>query len=208
MAGPNWDKDGPKLQENLEKVLHRARDDARRRLFPDGKMVKLWHTMTMDGLDPDGEPSFIGSFRGEPGLEWVVVEIGKVEGVAPWAVEAELDAFFAKLRTALQLLDGQYPTEGDIGQDGIQAAIDIAAWAHSEWVRIHPFANGNGRSARTLANFVLVRYGIPPVIDLRPRPGDGYGAASAKAMQGDWKPTASVFRRIIARRTAPPGRRR
>jgi prophage maintenance system killer protein len=208
MAPPDWDEDSPELHKNLDKVLLRVRDDGRRRLFPDSAMAKLWHTMTMDGLDPDGDPSFVGSFRGEPGLERLGVRIGGIEGVKPWAVDAELGRFFAKLKESLQFLDGQYPPGGAAGQDGEDAAIDLAAWAHAEWVRIHPFANGNGRSARTLANFVLVRYGIPPVIDLRPRPDDGYDAASAKAMQGDWKPTAAVFRQIIATRTAPPGRRR
>lgn len=67
----------------------------------------------------------------------------------------------------------------------------------AEWVRIHPFANGNGRTARLWANFLAMRYGVPPFVRLRPRPGAGYGEAGAKAMQGDWKPTAAVFRRLL-----------
>ena len=68
---------------------------------------------------------------------------------------------------------------------------------HAEWVRIHPFANGNGRTAQLWANNIALRYGVPPFIRLRPRPNSGYAAAGDKAMQGDWKPTAVVFRRLL-----------
>jgi hypothetical protein len=44
-----------------------------------------------------------------------------------------------------------------------------------------------------------VRYGLPPFIRLRPRPDEGYEDAGAKAMQGDWQPTAAVFRRLLVR---------
>ena len=66
-------------------------------------------------------------------------------------------------------------------------------------VRIHPFANGNGRTARLWANFLALRYGLPPFIRLRPRPDDGYGDAGNEAMRGNWEPTAAVFRRMLTR---------
>jgi len=94
----------------------------------------------------------------------------------------------------------------DLDADGLAAVLDLAAWAHAEWVRIHPFANGNGRTARVWANLILVRYGIPPAVRLRPRPGGGYGAACARAMHGDWQPTALVFRVMLREATAPPAR--
>ncbi len=61
------------------------------------------------------------------------------------------------------------------------------------------FANGNGRTARLWANFIAVRYGLPPFVRLRPRPDEGYSEAGIKAMQGDWEPTAIVFRRLLNR---------
>ncbi|MFP5232432.1 MAG: Fic family protein [Acidobacteriota bacterium] len=61
---------------------------------------------------------------------------------------------------------------------------------HAEWIRIHPFANGNGRTARLWANLVAMRYGLPPSIRLRPRPNLGYREAPARAMHGDcWMPS-------------------
>jgi hypothetical protein len=47
------------------------------------------------------------------------------------------------------------------------------------------------------ARFAAKRYGVPPFVRLRPRPNAGYGEAGAKAMQGDWKPTAVLFQRLL-----------
>lgn len=38
------------------------------------------------------------------------------------------------------------------------------AWSHWSFLRIHPFDDGNGRTARLLANYVLIRYGMPPIV--------------------------------------------
>jgi Fic family protein len=40
----------------------------------------------------------------------------------------------------------------------------LAAMLHYRFVRIHPFDDGNGRVSRLLMNYVLFRYGFPPVI--------------------------------------------
>ena len=68
---------------------------------------------------------------------------------------------------------------------------------HAEWIRIHPFTNGNGRTARIWTNFIAMRYGLPPFVRLRPRPNHGYEEAGIKAMRGDWKPTARSFKSML-----------
>jgi len=42
--------------------------------------------------------------------------------------------------------------------------IILAALFHYRFIRIHPFDDGNGRIARILMNFILMRFGYPPVI--------------------------------------------
>lgn len=47
---------------------------------------------------------------------------------------------------------------------GEEHPIRFAARAHVDLVGIHPFVDGNGRVARMLANFMLMRDGWPPVL--------------------------------------------
>ena len=42
--------------------------------------------------------------------------------------------------------------------------IELAAYVHHELVRIHPFVDGNGRTARLLMNLILMREGYPPIV--------------------------------------------
>jgi len=143
------------------------------------------------------EARFVGAFRGEPSLENIAVRVGSNYGVDPADVGEALEQFEAKLQMLVAELDAVLPSGQTLNPDQLAAIIDLCAWAHSEWVRIHPFANGNGRTARLWANFVAMRYGLPPFIRLRPRPNASYGQAGAKAMQGDWKPTSAVFHRLL-----------
>jgi len=139
----------------------------------------------------------VGAFRGDPGLEGVQVRVGAHYGVDAVDVAGALGEFETKLQSLVAELDSLIPADYDSNADQLAAILDLCAWVHSEWVRIHPFANGNGRTARLWANSIALRYGLPPFIHLRPRPNSGYADAGARAMQGDWKPTAIVFRRLL-----------
>jgi len=50
--------------------------------------------------------------------------------------------------------------------------IVVAALLHGEFVKIHPFIDGNGRTARLLMNFEAIKNAYPPIIiknELRPQ---------------------------------------
>ena len=105
--------------------------------------------------------------------------------------------FDATLRQILVQLDEWIPAGALPTSDLLPAVLDDCAWVEAEWVRIHPFANGNGRTARLLANAIAMRYGVPPFIRLRPRPDVDYGTACEAAMRGNWRPTVSVFSKML-----------
>jgi Fic family protein len=183
---PNWDEDSPQLRENFAKILTEIVRDAELREPPSRETAREWQALFMKGLDvPDAR--FTGAYRGEPGLEHTAVRVGTNYGVVPSKVSEALVAE----------LDALLPIGQDPNADQLAAIVDLCAWAHAEWIRIHPFANGNGRTARLWANWLAVRYGLPPFIRLRPRPDSGYGNAGSKAMQRDWKPTAVVFHQLL-----------
>jgi len=193
---PNWDEDSPQLRRNLSKVLDEIVLAAQRREFPTLASAKHWQSLLMKSLAvPDAR--FVGAFRGEAGLEKIQVRVGVHYGVDAAEVAEELADFEGKLHALIRELDAMLPAGQEPDADQLAAVMDFCAWVHAEWIRIHPFANGNGRTARLWANCIAMRYGLPPFIRLRPRPNYGYGDAGAKAMQGDWKPTAIVFRRLL-----------
>jgi Fic/DOC family len=194
---PSWGDDSPQLRDNLARVLQEISRAAQRRETPTLKSARRWQTLIMKGLDvPDSR--FVGAFRGEPGLDNLQVRVGSNYGADSAKVAEALARFEAKLQKLTAELDALLPVGQESDADQLAAIVDLCAWAHAEWVRIHPFANGNGRTARLWANSLAMRYGLPPFIRLRPRPNKGYGDAGAKAMRGDWEPTAVVFRGMLA----------
>ena len=194
---PDWDADSPELRQHLTRLLEEIADRADEREKPTIELAREWQRRFMQGLA--AEARYVGAFRGEPGLEKNGVKIGRYRGTPAARVAGELQRFEEILQAAVAQLDRVLPVGRNLNVDEYGAVIDLCAWAHAEWVRIHPFANGNGRSARLWANFLAIRYGLPPFIRLRPRPDDGYEEAGAKAMQGEWEPTALAFRRMLKR---------
>jgi len=192
----DWDADGPQLQINLERVFEDIFRWAQERSQITAATIKRWHRETMAGLDvPD--PKFVGRFRGEPGLENEQVFIGLHAGTKAALVRGEVNAFVRRLQAVTVRLDKLLPSGEELDRDGLAAIVELAAWAHSEWVRIHPFCNGNGRTARMLTNAILMRYGLPPVLRLRPRPSSPYGQAGMAGMDKDPKPMEALLRRLL-----------
>ncbi len=76
-------------------------------------------------------------------------------------------------------------------------AADTAFEAHRKLVDIHPFNDGNGRTARLLMNLVLIRGGYPPVA-VRPEDRLEYilGLQQAQAGQGAKRFNALLYRRL------------
>lgn len=72
--------------------------------------------------------------------------------------------------------------------------VELASEAHYRLVSIHPFVDGNGRTARLLMNMILMMEGYPPAI-IRKRDRLAYLAALEKAQLGGSK---EDYERMIA----------
>ena len=79
---------------------------------------------------------------------------------------------------------------------GAPAKPETAFRAHRQLVQIHPFNDGNGRTARLLMNLVLIRGGYPPVA-VRPQDRPAYVAALQEAQAGNG---AEAFDRLLYER--------
>lgn len=66
--------------------------------------------------------------------------------------------------------------------------IELAAWTHAEFVRIHPFLDGNGRTSRLLMNYQLLKNVFLPVSVAKEDRLDYYNALDKYAAEGDLQP--------------------
>lgn len=134
--------------------------------------IRRLHFLFYHGIDPDAA----GAYRSGQ------VFITGTEYVPPAAEEVPtlMAAFVEELRRKRDTL---HP-------------VELAAWAHRRLVDIHPFQDGNGRTARLLMNLILVNKGycvvsIPPVFRYE------YISALQQAQRGS-NPSDAAFIRLIA----------
>ncbi len=75
--------------------------------------------------------------------------------------------------------------------------IERACRVHIDFVGIHPFIDGNGRTSRLLMNFELMKNGFPPVV-LKVENRLAYYEALDKAHTlGDYKPFISLISALV-----------
>lgn len=67
-------------------------------------------------------------------------------------------------------------------------SIELAAWTHAEFVRIHPFPDGNGRTSRLIMNYQLIDQGFPPISIAKENRLEYFNTLEAYAMEGDISP--------------------
>lgn len=97
------------------------------------KKIGIWKT----------DPNYVINYKGE-----------KFEFVAPADVPERMHDLLNKTNAAIDAIqqnkkDAPHP-------------LDIALQFHLDYVIIHPFYDGNGRTARILTNLLLISFGYPP----------------------------------------------
>ncbi len=81
-----------------------------------------------------------------------------------------------------------------------QEHLETLTFAHYEFVRVHPFHNGNGRTGRIVMNLVALKCGYKP-LELYHREGDSrkiYIAAMKSADKGNFEPLTDLIRKEMA----------
>ncbi len=101
------------------------------------------------------------------------------------------------LVTLLDQLDGFAQSTDPTRQRFRRNVLEAGSVVHCEIVRIHPFVNGNGRTARLCINYFLVRYGLRPIPIERPK--DEYiRAIDAWLDKSDISPMADLLESLAA----------
>jgi len=72
--------------------------------------------------------------------------------------------------------------------------LELAAWTHAEFVKIHPFIDGNGRTSRLIMNYQLMANGYLPISITKESRLKYFEALERYALQGD----IETFAKFIA----------
>jgi fido (protein-threonine AMPylation protein) len=212
-----WNDDPPgsaaQIEQNIRAVAARIYADAPRRERPAIAAAQAWHRAIYAGVALP-VAYYAGEVRDSdrrfPELVDYEVQVGRLRGVPAARVPAELERLQRRVRNAVAGPDGAIPVgRPPVTALELRAVLTLAANLHGEWVRIHPFANGNGRIARLWVIWVAARYGLPPFVRLKPRPaGLPYAAAALASMSGEHTPMAAVLGQMpgdhLADRPATP----
>lgn len=111
-------------------------------------LKKLNKTLRPNPPSSNGINKDAGEIRKEIGFELLSADIALLPTKC---VKEELDKFLVWLNAQIKLCD-----------EGIANPIVVAALAYQRLVSVHPFANGNGRTGRVLADIILRRYDLLP----------------------------------------------
>lgn len=221
MPGPPWDDDlsadSTTILANIDKLVRSMRTDAPARTLPGVAVVKRWHAAIYDGCHVP-VAGYAGHFRGDPTVAELVgyeVGVGPMQldgypervGLPSSQVRAAVLRMLSSLGRAVTALDRHVPSgKRPADPAALQSIAALAATVHGEWVRIDPYANGNGRTARLWAAWLALRYNLPIFVTVKPRPADAdYAIAARLSMgrppdyRGEHSASAAVFAGMLTR---------
>ena len=76
-------------------------------------------------------------------------------------------------------------------------SVERAAHVHCEFVKIHPFVDGNGRTSRLLMNLELMKDGFPPAVLPVSKRLKYYEALDRAHTQGDYDPFYALIQDVV-----------
>lgn len=83
--------------------------------------------------------------------------------------------------------------------DTFASPIEKAAWIHAEFVKIHPFQDGNGRTARLIMNYHLLANDFPPTSIKLKNKEEYFSALEEYAMQDSLTSFSSLLHKNMER---------
>lgn len=81
--------------------------------------------------------------------------------------------------------------------------VECAALVHADFVKIHPFADGNGRTSRLLMNLELMKSGFPPAVLPVEKRLAYYEALDTAHTRGDYEPFMALIIEVVEQSFEP-----
>ena len=167
---------GKPLKDHIEAKTHKEALDylyelvsTRKKILPSEMLIRTFHQIVTEDIDKE----WAGKYRNS------LVLIGGADYKPPEAIEVP--------KMMADLIDWVRSNKNKLHP------VELAAILHYKLAAIHPFFDGNGRTARLIMNIVLMQSGYPLVIILK-NDGKRYYNVLSEADKGDLIP----FIRFIA----------
>lgn len=174
---------GKPLRDHLEAINHRDAIDYMEACVRDGVLsehqIRSIHALVLRGIDDANA----GSYRS------INVTIAGARHVPPDAlrIAEKMSSFVAACRT----------------EQAKRHPVAYAGWVHSEFVGIHPFVDGNGRTGRLLMNLCLLQAGYPPAVIPVEQRLDYYAALDATLVEAKHQPFQQLVMDAVERGFEP-----
>ncbi len=81
--------------------------------------------------------------------------------------------------------------------------VELAAFVHIEFVGIHPFTDGNGRTSRLLMNLELIKAGFPPVVINVEDRLEYYKALDTAHTSGNYELFLELMKKVVEKSFEP-----
>ena len=211
---PEWDDEVPanRLEEfkALLKILQQSLLASAAAEIIDDQHPREWHLALFSRFVP--RPYYAGNYRQPAAIfECLQVDV-EVDGVAGthWrdVPEAVQDLF---VRVAANIVAAEIEWEDLPPTKRVLRVGWLVAELVGQFIRIHPFLNGNGRVSRLIWRWILFRFGVSPQCTIFPRPSAPYSGLMAAAMRGNHLPLALAvidhLGKNAPRQDPPPPRR-
>lgn len=158
---------GKTMIEHLETINHKEAIDFLEELIDDNKEltefdIKNLHAIVLKGIDDENA----GRYRTENVIISGATHIPPESIIVPELMEKLIYRYD-------EWKEKYHP-------------IVVAALLHAEFVKIHPFIDGNGRTARLLMNFEVMKNGYPPIIIKTEERHKYYDALDEGALIGNY----------------------
>lgn len=175
---------GKTLREHFEAINHKdailfMEDLAQKEERLSEYSIKQIHSLILKNIDDENK----GKYR----TTNVIISGAEHKPPQSFEVQSQMQEFIKKYNENITKL---HP-------------IELASFVHIEFVKIHPFIDGNGRTSRLLMNLELIKAGFPPVvIELEDRL-EYYKALDIAHTENDYKPFLELMKKVVEKSFEP-----
>jgi fido (protein-threonine AMPylation protein) len=203
---PDWHEEIPSAREaefsdRLKEAIDRVEDQLRHRAPLDSDLTDL-HRILFSDFVPLA--CYAGNYRKDSIHKSETclatdVQVGGVLGAPYRHVEQRMTDLCHSCSEISNLM------QNEKGAERALTFAAAAAYAIGEFIRIHPFINGNGRVSRLLWYWLCRRAKVSPMVQIHPRPpAPLYSFCMGKCMNGDDAPLALALLQSLASLSETP----